>query len=418
MPLSAALSPSAPRKGTCSAPMSRRKLRQSEVGRTFSVVGSSSPYTANAHTAKSSHPVVGVSSPRGAKGRLWRERLASTKALLGVGTNDACQEVGPCMLASRPTAFRALMKCIRLRWQALDLITDFMADLAQTEQFALSKAPSTTEDPIGELECRTCAQCIALLLRLSMQEAKLHRHCSSSEQLVCSAAKACASCAAIPVLQQPLLSAGLLGVLLPLLNVQAMQNEASTGAIEGKGYVLLEAALQAACSLLAAIRSPQHEALPALVAAVAPLLTAPTPEPLSLFAARALHSLISADEHTRAAVVNMPVALTSLVRACQSTHRAQVLIEAVNTLGSIAASDAHEIALTNAGAIQAFLHICSHANADAISAADDEVSSAATAAMVMAHSKEVQVALDALANLVDSADARRIVVEEGGVQVA
>ena len=116
VPLSAALSPSAPRKGTCSAPMSRRKLRQSEVGRTFSVVGSSSPYTANAHTAKSSHPVVGVSSPRGAKGRLWRERLASTKALLGVGTNDACQEVGPCMLASRPTAFRALMKCICLRW--------------------------------------------------------------------------------------------------------------------------------------------------------------------------------------------------------------------------------------------------------------------------------------------------------------
>ena len=91
--------------------------------------------------------------------------------------------------------------------KALDLITDFMADLAQTEQFTLSKTPPTTEDPIGELECRTCAQCIALLLRLSMQEAKLHRHCRSSEQLVCSAAKACASCAAFDAVCQRSISA-------------------------------------------------------------------------------------------------------------------------------------------------------------------------------------------------------------------
>ena len=65
---------SAPREGTSSAPIPRRKLRQAES------------------KAHSNTPRGSRTESRG-EGRLWRERLASTKALLGVGTEAACKEV-------------------------------------------------------------------------------------------------------------------------------------------------------------------------------------------------------------------------------------------------------------------------------------------------------------------------------------
>ena len=83
VPESLALSPSAPRKGTSSAPISRRKLHKNEHAR------GETPHMQRKADLKSPGNLVASSR----KERLWRERLASTKALLGVGTQDACMEV-------------------------------------------------------------------------------------------------------------------------------------------------------------------------------------------------------------------------------------------------------------------------------------------------------------------------------------
>ena len=85
VPESDALSPSAPRKGTSSAPISRRKLLQAQTP--ASLAKKQLSQLANQSCGSSPQ------TPRSDSGRPWRERLASMKALLGVGTDGARLEV-------------------------------------------------------------------------------------------------------------------------------------------------------------------------------------------------------------------------------------------------------------------------------------------------------------------------------------
>ena len=89
LPESDALSPSAPRKDSSSAPISRRKLQHS----TGTVRLASGKHRQFVSSSNSSSCNSSPTTPRADTGRPWRDRLASMKALLGVGTDNACREV-------------------------------------------------------------------------------------------------------------------------------------------------------------------------------------------------------------------------------------------------------------------------------------------------------------------------------------
>lgn len=296
--------------------------------------------------------------------------------------------------------------------QALDLIGSFLVDL----QLQLSKAESAAQDVIGAVECRACAQCSVLLVRQTSKE-------STHEHLV-RVASVSATCAAIEMLRQPMLSAGMLDAVTPLLDTSSLhdrddetEGEQSRNATsEGEAHVVTKLVLETVCSLLQDTSTLQDKApVLCLISALAPLLSVPTPEPLSLLATQALGELINVSEHQRSAVAGTPAAVKALVAACKGAHRSQVLVEAVRALNCLAARDSYDVVLTSAGAVQALLQVCAHRTkpehggmANGRSMNDDESALS---------DKTICTALDALANLADSPIARRVIVDEGGVEV-
>ena len=150
---------------------------------------------------------------RGA-GRGWRDRLASTKALLTVGTESACRE-------------------------ALGILHTFI-DAATDTDAPLLTHDDTLEPVFGPVELRLCAQCLVLALRVCSKEALLWRRLSPSG-LLTRALEQCAMCATNSALQQLMLTSGVIAVLVPLLNAHARNATDSTK--------LLLPALKTICSL-------------------------------------------------------------------------------------------------------------------------------------------------------------------------
>lgn len=150
---------------------------------------------------------------RGA-GRGWRDRLASTKALLTVGTESACRE-------------------------ALGILHTFI-DAATDTDAPLLTHDDTLELVFGPVELRLCAQCLVLALRVCSKEALLWRRLSPSG-LLTRALEQCATCATNSALQQLMLTSGVIAVLVPLLNDHARNAADTTN--------LLLPALKTICSL-------------------------------------------------------------------------------------------------------------------------------------------------------------------------
>ena len=185
--------------GRSSAPFSRRPLRFTGTVLTPEW-GSSTPCD---------HPL----ETRGA-GRGWRDRLASTKALLTVGTESACRE-------------------------ALGILHTFI-DAATDTDAPLLTHDDTLELVFGPVELRLCAQCLVLALRVCSKEALLWRRLSPSG-LLTRALEQCATCATNSALQQLMLTSGVIAVLVPLLNDHARNAADTTN--------LLLPALKTICSL-------------------------------------------------------------------------------------------------------------------------------------------------------------------------
>ena len=92
-----ALSPPVPRKGTASAPLSRRRIPS---GLSSPMRGSPAPGSPILWPCMNSSSSSANSSPvilRGEQGRVWCQRLASAKALLGLGSEPAAHEVRACL---------------------------------------------------------------------------------------------------------------------------------------------------------------------------------------------------------------------------------------------------------------------------------------------------------------------------------
>ena len=304
--------------------------------------------------------------------------------------------------------------------QAFDLIDAFLAQLDKKPSKILND-----EDRIGETEWRLCAQCLVLLLRLGLQDAKLqHTHSKLAGAL-----KSTASCASHAILQSPLLAAGLLSALVPLIAAPASaaasapaaasalatsktdsplpHRPAATDGVEPQA--LIETTLRITISLAPATRAREHDSVGPLISALAKLLPPPAPDAVRLLAASALRTLVTQDESTRCAVVSTPPALANLVHASEpasSEPPSPLVEEAVRALCEVAGGEAaHEVELTNAGAIRLFLRIA------AGNGSKDEAA-AATPESESGNSELAILSLEALANLADCAIARRAVVND------
>lgn len=380
MPEADALSPSVPKKGTSSTPLSRRQLRKKEPSKSaappLKTPCMSLPLATPNRTVTGASPLRNSHRPG-----LWGKRLASTKALLAIGSSAACAE-------------------------AMYYITSFAADLRVQEK---TSSLQSSEAIIGEVECRLCAQSVVRLLHLARQEA------GSANRVA--TASTCATCAAMHQLQQPLLTAGLLDALSSLLTVTS-ECANDTAEARAMARAVRDAVLRTACSITPEIGPPHHVAVSTFSTALSTLLRATTSEAHSLLAARALHSMISGDELTREAVCSTPAALEGLVHASKGTERASVVTVSVRALGALAAREAHDVALTKAGAISALLHALRESarprtRNDKPQQQDDpqQVSEEDERA------KTASVALDALANLADSEIARSVMVDLQAIQL-
>jgi len=171
----------------------------------------------------------------------------------------------------------------------------------------------------------------------------------------------------------------------------------------------VQAALQTAYRLGSELLAPRQEGLPALIVALASLLKPPTPMTLSELAAKSLRALTEANEHTRAAFITTPIALSNIARACTASDRPLMVVEVVGALVALCASESHELILTDAGTVRALLSVCA-ANRAAPS------TEAPSSLCATTGKTTVQLALKGLSILSESAAVRRALIEEGAVQ--
>ena len=352
---------STPSEGTSSAPLSRRKLLSQSGTQADTKVRGATPRRPSAES-------------RSGEGRLWRDRLASIKALLTVGTEAACRE-------------------------ALDNLHKFITAVVESgtpvrhDSLAYDeKAPADAEPAFGEAEFRLCAQCVVLLLRVSSKEAILWRRLSPSG-LLARALEQCAVCAAGPSLQQHMLASGITAMLVPVLSGNAKAASES--------IVLLLPALRTVCTLCTMFDVTQHDQLMGLVTALPPLVCE-APVCVAELAAQALSRLAQMDR-SRLLLIDSGV-LPCLVHACdEAVSRPSVAVEAARAIAGLAEDECNEGLIVQHGSVRAMLKILSQATIRAGSSGEG-LSTAADAAC------------ESLVCLINSGAYRHALVDANGIQ--
>ena len=322
----------------------------------------------NYTTERGSPPRTAGGDARG-EGRQWRERLASIKALLSVGTEAACRE-----------AIEVLHKFVSTLQEV-----DSTAQSAETSVATLRNG-SAQENP-GEAECRLCAQCVTLLHKISAKEASCGHNCHP-QGLLMRALKLCVKCTDCEELHVPLLANGILAGLIPVL---AGQHKTSRG---DSVVILQELALRAVCNISATL-TIKHEHVLSLLAALPPLLGEPISSVLTKLAVRVLRNT-SRQQCLRDIIVSTG-GVTCLMSMCRGecTSCERVKIDAIQALESLATDKDFEDLIVERGAVHAFVDLMR-------TGVRHDVNAAAYAAC---------------ANLMDSRAARRVLAVEGGVQV-
>lgn len=284
--------------------------------------------------------------------------------------------------------------------QALELVHKFLTEAPEEALTCVSaprrtptvvdanSRPEVTPDWIGECEFKYCAQCVVLLLRTTSKEALIGRKLSPLGLLGRSAALF-QMCAEKNVLQQPLLSAGILGSIMPLLTKVQPRSTSEAG-------ILLKPVLRAIVSLSHAISDQHYDQGRELAEALLPFLSDPTPACVAELAIEVVKNMARHD-CLRGVVVEGGL-IPALVSVCRGAGaRAKVAEESARALGNIALDEAYELQIVERGGTQALLHLLS---------ADNLSSSVADAAY------------EALANLIDCAAARHILAAKGGIKVS
>ena len=334
--------------GRYSAPFSRCPLR----------------FTGTVLSGGSSTPRDQPLETRGA-GRGWRDRLASTKALLTVGTESACRE-------------------------ALGILHTFI-DAATATDAPLLTHDDTLEPVFGPVELRLCAQCLVLALRVCSKEALLWRRLSPSG-LLTQALEQCAMCATNSALQQLMLTSGVIAVLVPLLNAHARNATDSTK--------LLLPALKTICSLAGWPNATSADHLPQLIAALSQLLTDVAPASVAELAARAI-GIFALSDQTRNLVVESD-ALPRLVQACrQALAKPALAAQAARAIGHLAEDESNDHLLVQHGGVLVLLQI--------LNEADEQIAHPEFKDVVVA-------ACEGLISVVSHAVCRRAVVEAHGIK--
>jgi len=321
-------------------------------------------------TSGSVAPTTAITTAVRGENRVWRDRLASTKALLSVGTEAACRE-------------------------ALASIEAFLCHVAEVELVATARG-ATTEDcakatvleEVSTQECRLCAQAAVLLLRTSTQQQTSQWRRSQISGMLIPSLTVCEACSAhAQGLQGPLISAGVLALLIPLLLTDSLKPP--------NVVLILERVLQIVCNLTPLITPQVHEQMPSLVAAILPLTVEVSSGRLSELAGRAIR-LMARDEDTRAIVVSagaIKTLATCCVRACSDGLCPHLAEEAVRALGNIALSDSFMPTIVGSGCTQSLLRLVARHTA----------------------SPTRDAAFATLSTLSECPEARRIIVAEGGV---
>jgi hypothetical protein len=326
------------------------------------------------------------------EGQIWRDRLASVKALLGLGTETACRE-------ALVVLERFLDAAISIGEEVssstnTNRVTD--RESQQTAKRNTREASKVETDAIGEAELRASAQCIVLLLRVSSQEATVWRRRRPTGPLV-RTLELCAKHSVHSTIQSPLIGAGLIGILASVFT-------AHVGCADD-AEIILNPALQVASALTSSVLNQmQPDQLPALVTAFLPLLlpSSSTTSRVSEQAASTIWKISTLVESLKA-MVNAGV-VAELVRTAQSPHTStKGTVDVLRALVNISAHEENHIELIRAGAIQASLAVLG------CSAREETPFVAAPLAS--------EASLDLLCNLVECAPARKTVVLQGGVKV-
>ena len=213
--------------------------------------------------------------------------------------------------------------------------------------------PTTTTDAASaELESRTCAHCVVHLLRLTTQETILWRRLCANGLLVCSL-ELCARCAEHERLCLPMLYAGVLGQLHPLLFQYAQS--------ASEAVVILEPTLNIVARLAANMDATYHPHVSTLLQALPPLAIEPTPLGLRELTIRALDTLANGDEANQSALLSSDGAIKSLLISCQHLDVSQRLGEhAMSALTSLARREdagAHSLLASEASTVLARMFV-------------------------------------------------------------
>ena len=353
---------SAPSESPASTPVSRRKLARP-------------PAQKATHTGRNSGtprlPPSDTPNPRG-EGRVWRDRLATTKALLVVGTEAACRE-------------------------SLRTVSHFLQLLTTNDKSVTthSHAKDLPEANI-EIELRLCAQCVVLLLRTSTKEPNVWKRLSSSGTLM-PTLEQCKVCSELPPLKQLLLASGITPVLGLLLNMHTRNPFESCS--------LLIPALLTTCHLCLSFNDAQAEQLPPLVGALVLFLSDACPDSVAVLAARALRQLAQTDPARP--LVEKAGAIPCLLAACEEMgSRSAVSMEVVAAVGNLAVDEYHADLILRQGGVKKLLRL--------LREGQDQSADSADRGCWPAMLEAVCESLSALANFTGC---KQAIVESGGVQV-
>ena len=276
--------------------------------------------------------------------------------------------------------------------QAINLLYLFL-DAASSINSTLNESTSSEDasvnrELVGAEEFRACAHCVVTLLRVASQEAVRWRRLKATGHLARTLECITSYPAIFDNLRRPLLEFGITSLLALLIADHARDAVSSVH--------VLEPALLTVCLLSKAPNIATHDQFAALVAGVAGLINQPTSKELQTAAARVIEDLtgtVSAQDVVAAAAID------SLIRACGSKEISErCRAHATRALATLASTPTTTCAsmLTEAGGTQALLELVINETPSLVSSAADY-------------------ALTGLANLAELAQAREVIVRNGGV---
>lgn len=216
--------------------------------------------------------------------------------------------IQPFSFMSTNILFASFSRSAALRFlQAHDLVTQYVTEMAKLKPTSsMLPAPTCTthstaslnsdktvtnpdddlsDDCICEIEYRTCAQCVGLLLRASTKETVVWRRLSTNVLLL-QALELCVACSAEEVLRMHLLSSGALVILAQVLT-------SKEGKTTGDAFVVVQPVLRAICHLAPSIDPGLHAEVPDIVSGLSSFLSDSTPLSLRELAVSALGGLAS-----------------------------------------------------------------------------------------------------------------------------